>query len=566
MADSQFDLLTEPWIRVRMLDDQVQEVNLRDLFLRAHEIAGLGGESATQDNAVLRMLLAVLIRAVRTTDLVDQPASVIWEELRTMPDLGEFVGQYLDTVSDRFRLFDDKAPFYQVADLHTKKGEYPSAGVLIPDVGPGLFSTRTAEDARTLQPAEAARWLVREQAYSLSGIKSGAEGDPRVKGGKGYPIGTGWAGALGSVQVLGPTLRDALVLCIPLTAFTVDDGDIDRDLPPWERRPDTSAPRGMDEVDPWGVVDLLTWQQRRIRLWADGQGAAAKVLIANGDRLRLINQFTEPLSGFRYSQAQSKKGASVYFARTHDPDLTVWRGVQALFLESGLAAEPAQATDRPAAVIDQLRTDPVLGDLVQSAYGADPLGLRLVGAEYGTQSAVLVGEIEEVLRLHPIVLGRHGQELRQEALDAVALVMSFRGSLNWFTRQLAVCAGGSEETVSLAGVQSWLSELEGAFTRWLAALNPDSNAREAGRAWRKTMYLITVRHIESAVQAAGPRAAIGWMEVGESGRGKLHSSARYEAWAKRKLTEVTGVRTGKPDQSVTGDTEDEIHRESEGER
>lgn len=566
MADRQFDLLTEPWIRVRMVNGQVQEVSLRELFRSAREIAGLEGESATQDNAILRMLLAVLIRAVRTTELVDQPGPVIWEELRTMPDFGEFVGEYLDTMADRFRLFDDQAPFYQVADLHTKKGEYPSAGVLVPDIGPGLFSTRTAEDARTLQPAEAARWLVREQAYSRAGNKTGAEGDPRVKGGKGYSIGTGWAGALGSVQVLGPTLRDTLVLCLPLTAFTVDTHEMDRDLPPWERQPDTPAPRGMEAVDPWGVVDLLTWQQRRIRLWADDQGGVAKVLIANGDRLRLTNQFIEPLSGFRYSKTQSKKGVSVYFARTHDPDLTVWRGVQALFLESGATAEGAQATDRPVPVIDQLRTDPVLGDLVQQAYGSEPLGLRLVGAEYGTHRSVLVGEIEEVLRMHPVVLGRHGQDLRQEALEAVALVMSFRGSLNWFTKQLEVCAGGSGKTAPLAGVQSWLSEMEGAFTRWLMDLGPGRDAREAGKAWRKSMYLITVRHIESAVQTAGPRAAIGWMEADESGRGQLHSSARYEAWAKQKLTEVTGVRAGKAEQLVSSGTEDESHYESEGER
>lgn len=566
MADGQFDLLTDPWIRVRMVDDHVQEMSLRELFQQTRSIAGLAGESATQDNAVLRMLLAVLIRAVRTTDLVDQPATVIWEELRTMPDLGEFVGEYLDTVADRFRLFDDNAPFYQVADLHTKKGEYASAGVLIPDVGPGLFSTRTAADADTLEPAETARWLVREQAYSLSGIKSGAEGDPRVKGGKGYPIGTGWVGALGSIQVLGPTLRDTLALCLPLSAFTVDEREIDRDLPPWEREPDTAAPRALDEVDPWGVVDLLTWQQRRIRLWRDAGGAAAKALISNGDRIRLINQFVEPLSGFRYSQAQSKKGATVYFARTHDPDLTVWRGIQALFLESGAAAEASQVTDRPAPVIDQLRTDPVLGDLVQSAYGADSLGLRLVGAEYGTQSSVLVGELEETLRVHPVLLGRHGQVLRREALDAVALVMSFRGSLNWFTKQLEFCAGGAADTASLGGVESWLSELEGAFTGWLAALRPDSDATDARHDWRKTMYLVTIRHIESAVQAAGPRAAIGRMEVGESGRGQLHCAARYEAQARRKLTEITGVRAGKRNQPAIEDSHEPATNESEGER
>lgn len=562
MADGQFDLLAEPWIRVRLVDDQVQEVNLMDVFHRGREIAGLAGESATQDNAILRMLLAVLIRAVRTTELVDQPPSVIWEELRTMPDLGEFVGEYLGAVADRFCLFDDTAPFYQVADLRTKKGEYSSAEVLIPDAGRGLFSTRTAEDARILQPAEAARWLVREQAYSPAGIKSGAEGDPRVTGGRGMSIGLGGAGALGSIQVLGPRFQDTLVLCLPLSAFSVEQQDTDGDLPPWERRPDTSAPRAIGEFDPRGVVDLLTWQQRRIRLWADSQGAVAQVLIANGDRLRLTNQFIEPLSGFRYSSKKSTRGAPIYFPKTHDPDLTVWRGAQALLLESGVSAEAGATPDRAAPVIDQLRTDPVLGDLVQGAYGGDQLGLRLVGAEYGKQNAVIVGEIEEVLSVHPIILGRHGGDLRHEALGAVALAMSFRGSMNWLTKQLEVCAGGSGNSPSSAAVQNWLSDLEDAFTRWLASLKSDRDAHEAGKEWRKTMYVITIRHIESAVQAAGPHAVIGWIEVSESGRGQLHSSARYEAWAKQKLAEITGVRAGKRDQTRG----DESHHESEGDR
>lgn len=544
MNQMTFDLLNQPWVKVRMLDGCVTEVSLRDVFHKAHEISDLAGESATQDSAVLRMLLAVVIRSVRLTDMVEQPAVDTWDELRNMPDFGDLVGSYLDTVHDRFDLFHTTHPFFQVADLQTTKGEYDSAATLIPDVGPHLFSTRTEKGAQSLSAAEAARWVIHHQAYSPSGIKSGAVGDQRVKGGKGYPIGTGWVGALGSVFIVGPTLKDTLLLSIPLDAFEPEPIDIEKDVPPWERTPDTAAPRGLEEVDPRGVVDILTWQQRRIRLWPDEQGQVRQALVCNGDKIRVANQFIEPLSSFRFSATQSKNGNTVYFAKGHDPELTVWRGIQALFLESGSSnSDASQPQDRPAQVIDQLRTNPVFDEAVKNAYGSVPLGLALVGVEYGTQNAVVEQEITETLHLYPAILGHKGQQLRQQALDAVSMVMSFRGSMKWFMKQLLVCSGGSSENELSHSAGAWLVQMEAIFVQWLAGLDQDTDPVEAGRQWRKEMHLLTLKHIEKAVEDAGPQAAIGIIKIGENGRGDLHSSARYESWARKKLTELTGVKS-----------------------
>lgn len=67
---------------------------------------------------------------------------------------------------------------------------------LVPDVPAGhpFFTTRSGADLKSMTFAEAARWVVHCQAYDPSGIKSGAVGDAQVKGGRGYPIGTGWCG------------------------------------------------------------------------------------------------------------------------------------------------------------------------------------------------------------------------------------------------------------------------------------------------------------------------------------------------------------------------------------
>ena len=61
MTETAFNLVDEPWIRVLQPDGAAAEVSLRDVLLRAHTFADLGGELPTQNIAVLRLLLAVLL-------------------------------------------------------------------------------------------------------------------------------------------------------------------------------------------------------------------------------------------------------------------------------------------------------------------------------------------------------------------------------------------------------------------------------------------------------------------------------------------------------------------------
>src|SRR5699024_5865445 len=127
-------------------------------------------------------------------------------------------------------------------------------------------------------------------AYDISGIKTGVVGDPRVKGGRGYPIGTGWAGAIGGVMVE----RDNLWRTLLLNLVPEDHPEIlehsDRDRPAWEAPP--SLPSEAEDVAarPYGPMDLFTWQARRVRLFGDESGVTG-VLVANGDKIMPHNRF-----------------------------------------------------------------------------------------------------------------------------------------------------------------------------------------------------------------------------------------------------------------------------------
>ena len=58
--ECEFNLLDEPWIKVMKENGTIEEVSLITVFEQAHLYTDLAGELATQNVAMLRLLLAVL--------------------------------------------------------------------------------------------------------------------------------------------------------------------------------------------------------------------------------------------------------------------------------------------------------------------------------------------------------------------------------------------------------------------------------------------------------------------------------------------------------------------------
>ncbi|WP_278591427.1 type I-E CRISPR-associated protein Cse1/CasA [Olsenella uli] len=232
-----FNLIDEPWIRVRDDAGAVREVSLLELFSQAPRFRCLANDLPTQDFAILRVLLAILQRAISPMlDDLDEdvePAEV-WGRLWESPELPmKDIEAYLAKWHDRFDLFDPERPFMQVPDLRTSKDELSPVSKIIADVPDGdrLFSLRSGYNLDKLSFAEAARWLIHVQAFDTAGIKSGVVGDPNVKDGKSYPRGTGWAGNLGGVFIEGDTFRDTLLLNLIVRGDGDNEVFPDDDLP-----------------------------------------------------------------------------------------------------------------------------------------------------------------------------------------------------------------------------------------------------------------------------------------------------------------------------------------------
>ena len=73
MKKIEFNLLTEPWVRVRRPENTVQEVSLTDALLHAQDYVDLAGEMPTQDAAMLRLLLAVLFTVFSRVNVEGEP-------------------------------------------------------------------------------------------------------------------------------------------------------------------------------------------------------------------------------------------------------------------------------------------------------------------------------------------------------------------------------------------------------------------------------------------------------------------------------------------------------------
>lgn len=506
-SDTGFNLLDEPWIPVLTLDGREEDVSILDLFERSPRVATIGGDVPTQSFAITRVLLAFLHRAL------DGPQDQYeWADLWQAPELPmNRIAGYAERVRHRFDLFDPDVPFFQVPALRTAKGEVTGLEKVVADVPNGvpLFTTRSARSLRTIPPAEAARWLVHAHAFDTSGIKTGAVGDPRVKGGRGYPIGTGWAGQLGPVLPEGINLRETLVLNL----VSRDIGSYVRiggpdDVPPWER--DVDGPAWEDDRPVRGAIDLYTWQSRRIRLEGDRSGVTG-VLLANGDKLTPQNRHgTEPHTAWRYSEPQSKKAKqAVYMPRTHSSEWSVWRGLAGLL--------PSVSSRRGASRSEPQRFLPPgilqwVADLVGEGHLPDDFVVRTraIGAEYGGKSATFGEIIDDRLPLAVAVLREDDPALGRAAVEAVGDAEAVAGAVWRFAEDLARAAGAEPKSGAGDRAQEQVyAALEEPYRRWLADLGPASDPEAVRAAWQRTLRSLVGPVTSELVESAGPAAWIG---------------------------------------------------------
>ena len=515
-----FNLCNEPWIPVLYVSGQTQEVSLKQLFDESNSIRKIHSGDATTDVAILGVAVAIFFRAVLENteeygELYREPKKWIQNISSGGSEQLYFVQDYLKKYQDRFNLFDAERPFMQVADLHTSKGEVKPVSRLVLDSESEYFSMRAEQALTSLSYAEAARYLVTVQAYDYSGIKSGAVGDPRVKGGRGYPIGVGWYGTTGKIIIHGENLIETLLYCIDyeqLLNVEKVKGKSHRialqDKPVWERElPDTAAPRAYKGGDPTkykdepapaaGMCEILTWQSRRVRLFPEN-GRVTGVLVWNGDKWLDRNTYTDPLTAYRFSKNQSTQTHYVWMPQTHSAERTLWRGADALLTRLSSSQEKQ---NKPATVIRQISSGKYFSPDTKTK-------IQLVGMVYGTQSSIVEETIDESVTLELGILTEQGAEISAMVRDNIQLTMDASIALGQYAGNL-LRAAGKEYEFRPSVTESILHRMEDEFRSWLADLSVSDDVSAQAAKWQSKVRRILESEADQLAVSAGPKAAIG---------------------------------------------------------
>ena len=265
-----FNLIEESWVPIRA-GNELREVGLAEALLRAHKFERLEDPSPLVEVALLRVLLAVLHRAL------DGPRSE--DDLYELFEAGRFpedpVIDYLDAHRERFWLFHPEAPFWQIPDLPKDdplpwtrlRSEFASGN------NPTLFS-HVYDDAPPSTPlAEAVRSLAAHQTFAPGGLIRRLGVGSCVAA----PLTTA-AAFIAEGKNLFETLTFALGVYRP-----------DGDRPFWEEPPlrakDVSAaadgkPKTRRRLV--GRTRVYTWMSRGVRLLPDGDGMVRYIAYGPG--------------------------------------------------------------------------------------------------------------------------------------------------------------------------------------------------------------------------------------------------------------------------------------------
>ncbi len=286
------NLLDTPWLPVRMLDGQVMEVGLLELFERASQIEGLAETSPPNLVALYRLLLAITHRALTRSlgTWTDRDRARWYRE--GLP--AEALIDYLHHWRERFWVFHPEHPFMQVAalaeDKETRDKLKPWTKIALGRAAgdsPVVFDHNVDTDPTQISANEAIRNLLGYLQFVPGGLikvlRTSDNGGPLANCAAVLPVGT--------------NLCQTIALALHPPAKT------DADTPTWERTPPTIAALCEPATLAAGYVDCYTRQTRAVlvRFDADTPLLVRCVCLAAGMALRDDANAPDPMTPLRLS-------------------------------------------------------------------------------------------------------------------------------------------------------------------------------------------------------------------------------------------------------------------------
>ena len=461
MVEKKFNLVDEPWIKVKNKQGETLEVSLRDVLIHASDYKDLAGETRTQDVAVGRFLLAFLYttfgrynkngQEIDAEEEVDENVDYFFDLWISIWDEGRFpenaIEAYLERVHNRFWLFDEESPFYQ-SNCVSQRTMVPVAkmiGSLFESNNkPRLFSARN-EDGRILTYAEAARWLLHLNCFDDIAAK------------KPTPKKT-WVSRLGLIFIKGNNLFETLML----NYYAVSDTE--REIytchPSWEADDRETAEPNRLISPPGDQAGLLSLLSRRICLH-ENNGMVDGFYLTAGDYFDEDDVFQENMTLWRYDDKNKKEAG--YRPQIHLPSRQIWK-------EFGAIAQTAQSEKKhfraPGVInwINKLVKEQVIGDEMLLN-----IATATVVYNYGQATSLpVIDLLQDELSMHAALFKEAGEAWRGRILTEIGKIEETAKAVRLLSINMQRAAGDSGDGISgeEAAVQ-FFAAVDEPFRLWL---------------------------------------------------------------------------------------------------
>lgn len=528
---SRFNLLDEPWISVVYNEKgATKDVSLHELFTNAHQYKDLAGDTKTQDFAVLRVLLAVLhtvfsrfdangnvydylelderfrqIEPVDESDIDEYQDDLFgtWVELWKSGEFPEIINQYLEKWRDRFYLFDEEYPFFQVrkedivADKISKAKASSISGKninrTISESGNkvALFSPKSIKNKELLTASELARWLLTFQGYS--GLS-----DKVIFGKEKYKSSKGWLFDIGAICIKGGSLYETLLLnCfLPYHEYGNLEGI---QQPCWEISTSNQINHYLCGTECTNLASLYT-------IWSRGIYIDARVDLVKPFSFEIVklpdathrDNFLEPMTIWKYNISGDNK--DTYTPKKHSLNQSLWRSFGLLSMKD------SSAHIRKPGIIDWL-TD--ISDIIENKlFNIVSISMQDDG---NATSWVPTDEIIDSIFINNLILTdiqESGWVPRiNEVVEETKGVVS--RTYKRYIDDIKEIRNISNTNYTNQMVETLYFKIDQPFRQWLSSIQPEEEKDTKIKEWRILLKKLVKAEAEDVLSQGGTRDYLG---------------------------------------------------------
>ena len=521
-----YNLLDEKWIQVAS-KDTVEKVSIKELFANAAKYKELAGDMKTQDFAVMRVMLAILhtvfsrfdskgdpyeffevdeksflqIGELEENDLEDYEDALYqtWIDIWNAKEFPKVVYEYLEKWRERFFLYDDKYPFFQVTKEVIEKdaaggGEFYGKNInrLVSESNnkQAYFSPKDESYKEYIVDDELARWLITLQGYI------GTSDKKKVGSAKTYS--KGWLYDLGGVYLQGNNLFETLMLNFVI-AHNENNNLLKSQKPCWEaetieKNIELYFHNGIDNI-----ASLYTAWCREIFIDPNRTKEDKFVcFIAKLPEIEHSDAFLEPMTVWKYNDTGEYKDK--YRPRKHDANKSMWRNF-------GLLTGVGEGTRKPG-VIEWLNKLCDISESEELGFNKENITLCAVCMldDGNATSWAPIDEVEDTLNLKERVLvdtGDNGWIIRinKTISDTKAIIDTV---LKRFIFDLLEIRNMEKSDVSKY-VEQFYFRIDLSFRNWIESIDIDNDKDTKEVEWQGILKKAIKEYVDELVSSSGLR-------------------------------------------------------------